>query len=149
MDRVSYRAECLPIKRLTTQLTIQSSLHWILWTKQNGGDRRPVSMFIWPPILPEGVYIVVTTRPDKDIPLQVVSKRDLDIEPDLAGNLLDIRAFLENYANRSEMQVRINDWKIDTTTFEPNCCTTVRETSCTCATSYQDWGRKIRSQQRG
>jgi hypothetical protein len=76
-----------------------------------------VNVHFLPPILPEGVYVVVTTRPDRDIPLQVVSRRDLDIEPDLEGNLLDIRAYLENSAKRSEMQVRISDWKIDTATF--------------------------------
>ncbi len=76
-----------------------------------------VNVHFLPPILPEGVYIVVTTRPDKDIPLQVACRWDLDIEPDLEGNLLDIRTYLENYAQRSEMQGRISDWKIDTATF--------------------------------
>lgn len=76
-----------------------------------------VNVHFLPPILPEGVYVVVTTRTDKDIPLQVVSRRDLDIEPDLEGNLLDIRAYLENSAKRSEIQERISNWKIDTATF--------------------------------
>jgi hypothetical protein len=76
-----------------------------------------VNVHFLPPILPEGVYVVVTTRPDRDIPLQVVSRLDLDIEPDLEGNLLDIRAYLENYANRSEMQERLSGWKITNTDF--------------------------------
>jgi hypothetical protein len=76
-----------------------------------------VNVHFLPPILPDGVYVVVTTRPDRDIPLQVVARRDLDIEPDLEGNLLDIRAYLENYAQRSEMRGRISDWKIDAATF--------------------------------
>jgi hypothetical protein len=76
-----------------------------------------VNVHFLPPVLPEGVYIVVTARPDRDIPLQVVSRRDLDIEPNLEGNLLDIRGYLENYSQRSEMQRRISDWKIDTRTF--------------------------------
>ncbi len=72
-----------------------------------------VNVHFLPPILPEGVYIVITTRPDRDVPLQVVSRRDLDIEPeDKKGNLLDIRAYLENYAKRSEMQERLSEWKI-------------------------------------
>ena len=36
----------------------------------------------------------------------------MDIEPDLKGNLLDIRAYLETYAKRSEMQGRLSEWKI-------------------------------------
>jgi hypothetical protein len=76
-----------------------------------------VNVHYLPPALPEGVYVVVSTRPDRDIPLQVASRRDLDIKPDLKGNLLDIRAYLENYAKRGEMQERLSDWKIDATTF--------------------------------
>ncbi|HLO29193.1 MAG TPA: hypothetical protein VK249_08665 [Anaerolineales bacterium] len=71
-----------------------------------------VNVHFLPPILPEGVYVVVTTRPDKDIPLHVISRRDLDIEPDLEGNLLDILVYLENYVKRSEMQERLNAWNI-------------------------------------
>ena len=76
-----------------------------------------VNIHFLPPILPEGVFLVVTTRPDRDIPLQVVSRRDLDIEPDLEGNLLDVRDYLKNYANRSEMQKRLGEWRITNTEF--------------------------------
>lgn len=77
-----------------------------------------VNVHFLPPILPEGVYVVLTTRPDKDIPLQVVSRRDLDIEPeDKKGNLLDIRAYLETYAKRNEMQGWLSEWKITNTDF--------------------------------
>ena len=76
-----------------------------------------VNVHFLPPILPEGVYVVVTTRPDKDIPLQVSSRRDLDIEPDLEGNLLDIRSYLENCAKRNEMHMRLSKWKISDTVF--------------------------------
>ena len=69
------------------------------------------------PVLPAGVYVIVSTRPDKDIPLEVVRRRDLDIEPDLEGNLLDIRAYLEDYARRSGMQARLSEWGIDTAAF--------------------------------
>jgi len=76
-----------------------------------------VNVHFLPPVLPEGVYMIVSTRPDKDIPLQVEKRCDLDIEPDLEGNLLDIRAYLENYAKRSEILVRLNEWAIDAATF--------------------------------
>lgn len=76
-----------------------------------------VNVHYLPPVLPEGVYVIVTTRPDKDIPLNVVSRRDLDIEPDLKGNLLDISAYLENHAKRNEMQTRLSEWKITVTDF--------------------------------
>jgi hypothetical protein len=76
-----------------------------------------VNVHFLPPVLPEGVYVVVTTRPDRDIPLQVVSRRDLDIEPDLEGNLLDISIYLQNYAIRSEMHRLLREWKITNTEF--------------------------------
>ena len=76
-----------------------------------------VNVHYLPPILPEGVYFIVSTRPDKDIPLGVVSQLDLDIEPDLEGNLLDIRAYLEEYAKRTDMQARLSEWGIDVAAF--------------------------------
>ena len=76
-----------------------------------------VNVHYLPPILPEGVYFIVSTRPDKDIPLGVVSRLDLDIEPDLEGNLLDIRAYLEEYATRTDMQARLSEWGIDVAAF--------------------------------
>jgi hypothetical protein len=76
-----------------------------------------VNVHYLPPVLPEGVYVVVSTRPDKDIPLDVVSRRILDIEPDSEGNLLDISAYLENYAKRSEMLMRLKEWGATTADF--------------------------------
>jgi hypothetical protein len=76
-----------------------------------------VNVHYLPPVLPDGVFVVVSTRPDKDIPLEVVQRHDLDIEPDLEGNLLDIRAYLEDYARRTGMQTRLNEWGIDAGAF--------------------------------
>ena len=76
-----------------------------------------VNVHYLPPVLPEGVYVIVSTRPDRDIPLEVVQRRDLDIEPDLAGNLLDICTYLGGYAIRSGMQARLNAWGIDAGAF--------------------------------
>jgi hypothetical protein len=79
-----------------------------------------VNVHYLPSVLPEGVYAVVSTRPDRDIPLELVQRRDLDIEPDSEGNLLDIRAYLEHYARRSGMQARLNEWGIGAPAFVTN-----------------------------
>ena len=76
-----------------------------------------VNVHYLPPVLPEGAYVIVSTRPNKDIPLEVMQRRDLDIEPDLEGNLLDIRTYLEDFAKRSGMQTRLSEWGIDTAVF--------------------------------
>ena len=76
-----------------------------------------VNVHYLPPVLPDGVYVVVTTRTDRDIPLELVQRRDLDIEPASEGNLLDLRAYLEQYASRSGIRARLNEWQIDAATF--------------------------------
>ncbi len=79
-----------------------------------------VNVHYLPPVLPEGVYVVVSTRPDRDIPLELALRRDLDIEPDSDGNLLDIRVYLEQYARRSGIQARLKAWDIDAPDFVTN-----------------------------
>jgi len=76
-----------------------------------------VNVHYLPPALPEGVYVVASTRPDQDIPLNVVRRRDLDIEQDSVGNLLDVRAYLETYARREGIGYRLAEWRIDAETF--------------------------------
>ncbi|TEU19312.1 MAG: TIR domain-containing protein [Anaerolineales bacterium] len=76
-----------------------------------------VNVHYLPPVLPKGVYIITSTRPDKKVPLEVVRRRDLDIEQDSEGNLLDIRIHLETYARRSGMQTWLDEWGIDAETF--------------------------------
>jgi len=79
-----------------------------------------VNVHYLPPVLPEGVYMIVSTRPDRDIPLELVQRHDLDIEPDSEGNLLDIRAYIEHHARDIGMQARLNEWGIDAATFVTN-----------------------------
>jgi hypothetical protein len=76
-----------------------------------------VNVHYLPPALPEGVYVVASTRSDRDIPLTVVRRRNLDIEQDSVGNLLDIRAYLEAYARRSGIRSRLAEWAIEAETF--------------------------------
>ncbi len=61
-----------------------------------------------PPSLPEGVYIVLTTRPLADIRLDVARKQTLDLEANSAGNLQDITEYIENFMQQPTIQARIS-----------------------------------------
>lgn len=76
-----------------------------------------VNVHYLPPSLPEGVYIVVSTRPDERMPLEIARRRDIDLVGDSKGNLIDIRRYLELYAQRDKMRARLMNWRIDTSTF--------------------------------
>lgn len=60
-----------------------------------------------PTSLPEGVYVIVTTRPLEDMRLHAAHLRVLDLEADSEGNLRDVRAYIEAYAERQEMRARL------------------------------------------
>lgn len=60
-----------------------------------------------PHSLPEGVYIVLTTRPLADVRLEVARKQILDLEANSAGNLHDITEYIETFMQRPAMQTRI------------------------------------------
>jgi len=53
-----------------------------------------------PWVLPQGSYIVVTTRPLDDLHLDVEPRQDLFLEPDSSGNLADIRSYIEDFLRR-------------------------------------------------
>jgi hypothetical protein len=57
-----------------------------------------------PHSLPDGVYIVLTTRPLADIRLDVARRLTLDLEANSAGNLQDITEYIETYLRRQNMQ---------------------------------------------
>lgn len=57
--------------------------------------------------LPEGVYVVVTTRPLDDLRLSVAQQQVLDLEADSEGNLQDITTYIEAYVARERMQARL------------------------------------------
>ena len=72
-----------------------------------------VNTLYLPWALPQGCYIVVTTRPLDDLRLDVEHRQDLFLEPDSSGNLSDIRRYIENYLTRepSLLEQRLNQWK--------------------------------------
>lgn len=78
---------------------------------------RRVNVHYLPLAVPPGVYVVASTRPDRDIPLEVARRRNLDMEQDSKGNLLDIRAYLQTYSRRSGIHTRLVQWGIDVQAF--------------------------------
>jgi hypothetical protein len=62
--------------------------------------------------LPEGVYVVVTTRPLDDPRLSVAQQRVLDLEADSEGNLQDITTYIEAHVQRKGMQERLAAWGV-------------------------------------
>jgi hypothetical protein len=70
-----------------------------------------------PSSLPEGVYVVATTRPVDDLRLSVMHRQTLDLEADSAGNLRDITTYIENYLQREEMQRRLDAWGVNAEQF--------------------------------
>jgi hypothetical protein len=69
-----------------------------------------------PPELPEGVYVLATTRPKDDSHLQVDRERSLALLDDDPRNQEDIRAYVSAQLAGSERErfaARIAEWKID------------------------------------
>jgi hypothetical protein len=65
-----------------------------------------------PPVLPEGVFIVVTTRPQYDYRLYVENRRDHYIGENDAENLEDVRAYITAFVTRNatRMASQIRAW---------------------------------------
>ena len=72
------------------------------------GLASAVNNLFLPHSLPEGVYIVLTTRPLADVRLDVAYKQILDLEANSAGNLQDITEYIEAFIQRPIMQVCIS-----------------------------------------
>jgi hypothetical protein len=81
------------------------------------GLASAVNTLYLPSSLPQGVYIVVTTRPLQDLHLQVMRQKTLDIEADSEGNLRDIDAYIANYVKRDAMKARLTGWKVEVEPF--------------------------------
>lgn len=63
--------------------------------------------------LPDGVYLVVTSRPLDDLQLQVSNSRELFLEPDSEGNLLDIQTYIANYLGSNvKLRARVASWRV-------------------------------------
>jgi hypothetical protein len=76
------------------------------------GMPAAVNTLYLPFSLPEGVYVILTTRPLDDLRLSVAQQRVLDLEADSEGNLRDITTYIEIYVQRAEMQARLAAWKV-------------------------------------
>ncbi len=74
------------------------------------GLAAAVNTLYLPPSLPQGVYVVVTTRPLDDLRLQVARQQALDLEADSEGNLQDISIYIETFTQREAMRERLADW---------------------------------------
>jgi hypothetical protein len=76
-----------------------------------------VNSLYLPSSLPQGVYIVVTTRPLDDMRLQVARQQVLDLEADSEGNLQDITTYIAAYTEREGMRERLSDWGVSAEQF--------------------------------
>jgi hypothetical protein len=70
-----------------------------------------VNRLFLPPVLPEGVYFVVSTRPEYDYRLSVDLRRDIYLRDDDPQNLEDVRAFVREQidSNRVQMTARLRE----------------------------------------
>jgi hypothetical protein len=76
------------------------------------GMAAAVNSLFLPSSLPEGVYILVTTRPMDDMCLHAMQLQVLDVEADSAGNLRDINEYITNYMQREVMHSKLAAWGI-------------------------------------
>jgi hypothetical protein len=81
------------------------------------GMPAAVNMLYLPFSLPEGAYVVATTRPLDDLHLSVAEIRVLDLEADSQGNLQDITTYIESYVEREEMRARLASWGVSVKQF--------------------------------
>jgi hypothetical protein len=81
------------------------------------GMPAAVNLLYLPFSLPEGAYVVATTRPLDDLHLSVAEIRVLDLEADSQGNLQDITTYIESYVEREEMRARLATWGVSVKQF--------------------------------
>ena len=72
-----------------------------------------------PPVLPRGVFFVMTSREQGDYRLDVDRREDLYLRDDDPRNLGDVRSYLRGFveAHRDEMTDRIAAWDVDVDQF--------------------------------
>lgn len=72
-----------------------------------------VNSLYLPPSLPEGAFIIVASRPLENLRLIVSNSQTLFLEPDSKYNLLDIRAYIENYIhNNTKLINHLTNWQV-------------------------------------
>lgn len=73
-----------------------------------------VNALYLPPSLPQGVYIVVTTRPLSEMRLQVSQLRYFDLDPKSENNGNDIDTYTGNFiASQEKMQAQLKTWQVE------------------------------------
>ncbi len=71
-----------------------------------------------PHSLPEGAYMVVTTRPLDDLRVDVDRRQELFLEPNSSGNQADIRTYIESFLSQEHaLQDRLGGWGVSPSTF--------------------------------
>ncbi|MCP4594859.1 hypothetical protein [Neptuniibacter sp.] len=65
-----------------------------------------------PSILPKGVYVLITTRPLKDMRLHVTSQQVFNMISDSEENLQDITTYIKVFTQRKGIQDRISTWGV-------------------------------------
>jgi hypothetical protein len=87
-------------------------------SERTGLSPRVNALYL-PPNLPEGAFIVVSSRPLDNLKLQVFNHKELFLEPDSEGNLLDIQEFIDNYYRTSEkLRQKVSTWGVSESTFK-------------------------------
>jgi hypothetical protein len=72
-----------------------------------------------PPILPVGVFFIVTSREEHDYRLVVDRREDIYLRDDDPHNLADVRRYIETFieTSRGEMAARIDAWQVTAAEF--------------------------------
>ena len=72
-----------------------------------------VNALYLPQTLPDGAYIVLSSRPLDDMRLEVANQQRVFLEPDSDGNMLDIGAYIRNYLDKNNnIQKMLKTWDI-------------------------------------
>ena len=84
------------------------------------GARAPrTNRLFLPPVLPRGVFFVVSTRDEHDVQLFVDSRHDVFLREEDPDNIADVRAYVNRYIddNLVKMEPRIAAWSHSRETF--------------------------------
>lgn len=71
-----------------------------------------VNALYLPYSLPDGVFVVLTVRRLVDLRLQTETMQFLDLEADGDGNIRDIKTYIENYYEKSNIASVVETWQV-------------------------------------
>lgn len=86
---------------------------------EDTGLHPGANRLLLPPVLPAGVFFIITTREQADCRLFVEHREDIYLRDDDPDNLADVRQYLEDYLDTypAQMQARIAQWGVTSETF--------------------------------